>query len=61
MMAEETDLKKITLEELMVSTLAIADALAKLLTAKGIITDEGFKTQTECGVGELSGVWKRLH
>jgi hypothetical protein len=33
-------LDKLTLEELMVSTLAMTDALAKLLIAKGIIMDE---------------------
>ena len=36
--------KKITWEELMVRTLAITDALAKLTITKGIITDEEFKT-----------------
>jgi hypothetical protein len=35
----------VTLEELMVSTLAMTDALAKLMIAKGIITDEDFKTE----------------
>jgi hypothetical protein len=35
----------VTLEELMVSTLAMTDALAKLMIAKGVITDEEFKTQ----------------
>jgi hypothetical protein len=34
-MAEETNAKKNSLEELMVSTLAMTDALAKLLIAKG--------------------------
>ena len=37
-MAEETKTDKVTLEELVVSTLATTDALAKLLIAKGIIT-----------------------
>jgi hypothetical protein len=33
----------VTLTELMVSTLSMTDALAKLLIEKGIITDEEFK------------------
>ena len=40
---QKTD--RVTLEELMVSTLAMTDALAKLVIAKGIITDEEFKAQ----------------
>jgi hypothetical protein len=36
-MAEET---KVTLDELVVSTLAMTDALAELMIAKGVITDE---------------------
>jgi hypothetical protein len=43
--AEETKTDRVTLEELMVSTLAMNDALAKLMIAKGIITDEEFKAQ----------------
>ena len=35
--------KPVSLQELMVSTLAITDALAKLLIEKGIITDAEFK------------------
>jgi hypothetical protein len=35
--------KPVSLEELMVSTLAMTDALAKLLIEKGIITDAEFK------------------
>ena len=35
--------KPVSLEELMVSTLAMSDALAKLLIKKGIITDAEFK------------------
>ena len=41
-MAEES---KVTLEELVVSNLAMSDALAKLMIAKGLITDEEFKAQ----------------
>ena len=43
-MADKTNSKKVNLEELIVSSLAITDALAKLLIAKGIITEEEFKT-----------------
>jgi hypothetical protein len=43
-MADETKTDKVTLEELIVSALATTDALAKLLIAKGILTDEEFKT-----------------
>jgi hypothetical protein len=42
-MADQTKSDKVTLEELMVSTLAITDALAKLMIAKGVITDGEFK------------------
>ena len=42
-MADETPDKKVTLEEPMVSTLAMTDASAKLLYAKGVITDTDFK------------------
>jgi hypothetical protein len=37
--------RKDQLGRIMVSTLAMTDALAKLLIDKGIITDEEFKTQ----------------
>ena len=42
-MADETRTDKLTLEELMVSTLAMTDAVTKLLIAKGVFTDEEFK------------------
>ena len=35
--------KTVSLEELMLSTLAMTDALAKLLIEKGVITDAEFK------------------
>ena len=44
-MADQTKSDKVTLEELMVSTLAMTDALAKLMIAKGVLTDAGFKAQ----------------
>jgi hypothetical protein len=42
-----TELNKqpVTLEELMVSTLAMADAVAKLLIEKGLISEAEFKEQ----------------
>jgi hypothetical protein len=42
-MAELEKGKPISFEELMVSTLAMTDALAKLLIEKGIIMDAEFK------------------
>jgi len=44
-MAEENKSQEISLVQLMVSTLATTDALAKLLIAKTVITDDEFKTQ----------------
>jgi hypothetical protein len=42
-MAELDKGKPVSLEELMVSTLAMTDALTKLLIEKGVITDAEFK------------------
>jgi hypothetical protein len=42
-MAEPEKRATITLQELMVSTLSMTDALSKLLIEKSIITDEEFK------------------
>jgi hypothetical protein len=42
-MAEPNKGKPVSLEELMISTLAMTDALAKLLIEKGVITDAEFK------------------
>jgi hypothetical protein len=60
-MPEETPEKKITLEELMVSTLAMTDALAKLLIAKEVITDAEFKNQLDLERKNYLAVLKRLH
>ena len=54
-MAEETKTDRVTLKELMVSTLAMTDALAKLMIAKGIITDDEFKTQLSAERGREKG------
>jgi hypothetical protein len=42
-LAEREKGKPVSLEELMVSTLAMTDALAKLLIEKGVISDAEFK------------------
>jgi hypothetical protein len=42
-MAELDRGKPVSLEELMVSTLAMTDALAKLVVENGVITDAEFK------------------
>ncbi len=42
-MAQLENGNPVTLQEFMVSTLAMTDALAKLLIEKGIITDAEFK------------------
>jgi hypothetical protein len=35
--------QKVTLQELMVATFSMTDALSKLLIEKGVVTDEEFK------------------
>ena len=60
-MAEEPKTDRVTLEELMVSTLAMTDALAKLVIAKGIITDEEFKAQLSTERANYLSVLKRMH
>ena len=45
----EPDKKPVTLEELLVSSLAQIDALAKLLIEKGLITREEFVHKTGRG------------
>ena len=42
-MAELEKGKSVSLEELVVTTLAMSDALAKLLIEKGVVTDAEFK------------------
>ena len=60
-MADETKSDKVTLEELVGSTLATTDALAKLMIAKGIITDEEFKTQLSAERANYLAVLKRMY
>jgi hypothetical protein len=55
-MAELDKGKRVSLEELMVSTLAIADARAKLLIEKGVITDAEFKQK----LWEERAVYQRI-
>ena len=59
-MADETRTDKVTLEELMMSTLAMTDAVTKLLIAKGIITDEEFKTQLSAERANYLAMLKHL-
>jgi hypothetical protein len=59
-MAQQTNAKKINREELIVSSLAMTDALAKLLIAKGVITDEEFKAQLTAERANYIAVLKRL-
>ena len=60
-MAEENKSERISLEELMVSTLAMTDATVKLLIAKGVFTDEEFKAQLSTERANYLAVLKRLH
>jgi hypothetical protein len=59
-MTDETKTDKVTLEELMVSTLAMTDALAKLMIGKGIITSDEFKAQLSAERANYLAVLKRL-
>ena len=59
--AKELDAEKISLEKLMVSSLAMTDALAKLPIAKGIITEQEFKAQLSTERANYLAVLKRLH
>jgi hypothetical protein len=60
-MADEPKKQTVTLEELVVSNLAMTDALAKLMIAKGVITDEEFKAQLGAERANYLAVLKRLH
>ena len=60
-MADETKTDKVTLQELIVSTLAMTDALAKLLLAKGNITEDEFKGQLSVERANYLAVLKRSH
>ena len=60
-MADESQEKKLTLEELMVSTLAMTDALANLLVEKGVITDAEFRVKLSNERAKYIAVLKQLH
>ena len=60
-MEQENESRKVTLEEVVVSSLPMTDALSKLLIAKGIVTDEEFKTQLQAERANYLAVLKRLH
>jgi transcription initiation factor IIE alpha subunit len=60
-MADETAKQTVSLEELMVSTLAMTDAAVKLLIAKGVFTDDEFKSQLGAEKANYLAVLKRLH
>jgi hypothetical protein len=60
-MADDSQKQKVTLEELIVSNLAMTDAAVKLLIAKGVFTDEEFKTQLGAEKANHLAVLKRLH
>jgi len=60
-MAKQSQSDRVSLEELMVSTLAMTDALVKLLIAKGVITDKEFKAQLGVEKANYLAVLKRLH
>jgi hypothetical protein len=60
-MAGKMKSDKLTLEELMISTLAMTDVLSKLMIANGIMTDEEFKTQLSAERANYLAVLKRLH
>ena len=60
-MADETKKEKITLEQLMVTNLAMADATVKLLIEKGVFTDAEFTAKLSTGKANYLAVLKRLH
>jgi hypothetical protein len=60
-MAEHDKEKTVTLQEVIVLTLATADTLTKLLIDKGLITDEEFKKKLSEEKATYHAVLKRLH
>jgi hypothetical protein len=60
-MAELDKGETVTLEEVMVLTLAKTDALTKLLIEKGLITDEEFKKRLAEEKAMYQAILKRLH
>jgi hypothetical protein len=60
-MADETQKQTVSLQELMVSNLAMTDAAVKLLIEKGVFTDAEFKAQLGTERANYVAVLKRLH
>lgn len=60
-MTDEIKSATVTLEELMVSTLAMTDALAKLMIAKGLITTEEFNAQLSTERANYLAMLNRIH
>ena len=60
-MADETNKESVTLEELMVSNLAMGDATVKLLFEKGVFTDAEFKAKLQTERANYFAVLKRFH
>ena len=59
-MAKEVKDQEVTLEELMVSTLAMVEAAVKLLIAKGIITEQEFTAQLSTERANFLSILKRV-
>jgi hypothetical protein len=59
-MAELENKVKITLQELLVGTLAMTDALSKVLIEKGIITDAEFKEKLAAERAEYQKILKSI-
>ena len=59
-MAEQRQ-EKVTLEELLVSSLVMTDALAKLCIAKGLFTDDEFRAQLGPERASYIAPLRRLH
>jgi hypothetical protein len=53
--------RNFTIEELMVSNLAMADATVKLLIEKGVFTEEEFEAQLGAERANYLAVLKHLH
>ena len=60
-MADETKKETVTLNELMVSTLAMSDATVKLLIEKSVFTDASSKPNWAPSGANYLAVLKRLH
>jgi transcription initiation factor IIE alpha subunit len=60
-MPDETKEQTVTLQELMVSTLAVTDATVKLLIEKGVFTDTEFKARLGAEQANYLAVLMRLH